>query len=164
MRIQSSKVNAVHTLVTHEGYVSKEKWKLGPTGAPPEHRGHQNDSLDPEVPTKLNSSSLSGLVLSSQHKSYLFSAAVWFLFFHTSAKSQYLCVVVWNIQHAEWTMKYLLWEQEEWSSAGVRHSVRRLKSNWFEDFQGGRCAWSFGDVRWQLMWTLVNGLDVTSCR
>lgn len=93
---------------------------------PPEHRGRQSNNQDPEVPDKLNSQILApGLFPpspSSQHKLY---------FLCTSAKWQYHCVVVWNIQCVKCSI--CVGMQGRKLSLGQAEGVRRLKNKWLED-------------------------------
>lgn len=61
----------------------------------------------------------------SQHKLY---------FLCTSAKWQYHCVVVWNIQCVKCSICMGMWGRK--LSLGQAEGVRRLKNKWLEDWQG----------------------------
>lgn len=92
--------------------------------SPPEHRDYQSNNQDREVPEKLNSQILAPgfSPASSQHKLYLLC---------TSAKWQYHCVVVQNIQCVKCSIHVGMRGRK--LSLGRAEGVRRLKNKWFED-------------------------------
>lgn len=116
----------------------------------PEHHGHQSSSQCPKAPEQSSSQILSPVLSHVPSVSSVFCC--------TSTKWHH-CVVVWNIQCVEWTVKYLLWECKEQNSAWVR---RKASGDWcaadLKTDEVVGCGRSFGDTPWWLTWTLFNGL------